>query len=432
MIRARNRRFLAPAALVAVAALASAVPLTGQASAQIALAKVVSEDPANFTPNVVDDAAVSDAAVYAFGQIGGTMYAGGTFHTVSNSTRTVTTSRSNLMSFSATTGALTSFAPAVNGPVWAIVPAGSSIYVGGEFTTVNGVTRRALAKLDATTGALDPQFNPVLFGKVTEARIVNGRLLIGGTFKGKLLALDPATGKDTGYINLGIAGSVASNAGPERVYKFAVNPAGTRLVAIGNFTTVSGQSRPRIFMATLGATSATLNAWNYGPAALRCAASSIPEQLRDVDFSPDGAYFVVVDTGFVPASTSQIGTALCDSAARFETETASPSRPTWINYTGGDTLHSVAITGSAVYVQGHQRWLDNAGGRDFAGPGAVARQGIGAIDPTSGKALSWNPGKSRDVGGKELFVTPAGLWVGSDGKLFRGEIRSGIAFCPLV
>ncbi|MDT5036478.1 MAG: hypothetical protein QOE03_1663, partial [Micromonosporaceae bacterium] len=235
MIRARNRRFLAPAALVAVAALASAVPLTGQASAQIALAKVVSEDPANFTPNVVDDAAVSDAAVYAFGQIGGTMYAGGTFHTVSNSTRTVTTSRSNLMSFSATTGALTSFAPAVNGPVWAIVPAGSSIYVGGEFTTVNGVTRRALAKLDATTGALDPQFNPVLFGKVTEARIVNGRLLIGGTFKGKLLALDPATGKDTGYINLGIAGSVASNAGPERVYKFAVNPAGSRLVAIGNF-----------------------------------------------------------------------------------------------------------------------------------------------------------------------------------------------------
>jgi len=42
------------------------------------------------------------------------------------------------------------------------------------------------------------------------------------------------------------------------------------------------------------------------------------------------------------------------------------------------------------------------------------RAGIGAIDPTTGLALSRNPTKDRGVGGKDLYVTSQGLWVGSD------------------
>ena len=45
--------------------------------------------------------------------------------------------------------------------------------------------------------------------------------------------------------------------------------------------------------------------------------------------------------------------------SRFETNNLSPERPTWINYTGGDSLKSVGVTSAAVYVQGHSRWLDN-------------------------------------------------------------------------
>jgi hypothetical protein len=75
--------------------------------------------------------------------------------------------------------------------------------------------------------------------------------------------------------------------------------------------------------------------------------------------------------------------------------------------------------------------MDNPFGRDSAGPGAVARSGIAALDPVTGKALSWNPGKTRGVGGKDFLATPTGLWVGSDGNRFAGEFRAGIAFLPL-
>jgi len=286
-------------------------------------------------------------------------------------------------------------------------------------------------KLDAQTGQIDKTFQPVIkWGNVTEIRLVNGRLVVGGSFQDRLAALDPVTGANTGYINLPITGRVADNSGPTKVYRFAVNPAGTRLMAIGNFTAVNGSTRWQAFMLDLGTTQATLDPWYYQPLQNFCQASSLPAYLRDVDFSPDGSYFVIVSTGYVPKSGG-VGRDLCDAAARFETGIASPTRPTWINYTGGDTLHSVAVTGAAVYVQGHQRWLDNPFGTDSAGPGAVSRQGIGAIDPVRGTALSWNPGKTRGVGGKDLLATSSGLWVGSDGTRFAGEYRARIAFCPL-
>ena len=350
-----------------LSAVVAAVPTV--ASASIALGTVVSANPANFTPNV------ASGAVYKFTQVGGTMYAGGAFSSVST-------------------------------------PAGVS--PGGTFSRSNIVA-----------------FNANLAsGKVTELALVGGRLIAGGTFPGKLRAVNPASGANTGYLNLSISGSVADNAGPVEVYRFAVNPAGTRLVAVGNFTSVAGQTRYRAFMLTLGAT-ASLNAWYYPPLQNLCRAGSLPDYMRDVDFSPDGSWFAFVSTGFIPQAGG-VGRDLCDATARFETGITAPVRPTWINYTGGDTLHSVAATDVAVYVQGHQRWLDNPQGSNAAGPGAVSRPGIGAINPTTGLALSWNPTKERGVGGKDLYVTPQGLWVGSDTNRIGGETRRRIALMPIA
>jgi hypothetical protein len=401
------------------------------ASAAISQPAVVRDNPVNFTPNLEDDGVVKNAVAYAVAQSGDTMYVAGAFHKVTNSSRTVTYTRSNFLAFSASTGAVNSMAPTFDGAVWALLVNGSSLYVGGNFKNVNGVAHRGLVKLNASTGAVDPTFKPVIkWGNVTEIRLVGGRLLIGGTFPKRLAALDPTTGADTGYLALGISGSIASNAGSTRVYRFAVNPAGDRLVALGNFTSVAGQPRRQGFMLRLGAT-ATLSPWHPHALDLQCTADDTPVYLRDVDFSPDGSYFVIVASGYLPR-TGDVGTAVCDAASRWTTaDETSTTRPTWINYTGGDTLHAVAATGVTVYVQGHQRWLDNPFGRNEAGPGAVSRPGIGALDPATGKALAWNPTKTRGVGGKDFLATSTGLWVPSDGNRFKNEFRAGIAFVAL-
>lgn len=419
--------------LIVVSILAVAATLTAQgpATAGVQHPAVVSADPVNYTPNVTDTG-TNGSTVTALAQIGGTLYAGGRFQRVTNAAGTVSYTRNNVMAFDAGTGAMSStFQPSVNGQVWALASGGAALYAGGSFTSVNGVSRRGVVKLDPVTGAVDPAFNMGLgSGIVTDLAFRNGRLFVGGSFPGKLRAVNPATGADTGYVDLPINGTVANNAGATDVYRFAIDPAGTRLVAIGNFSSVGGQPRKRAFMLTLGATSATVNPWYYQPLDNMCAAGSLPAYLKGVDFSPDGSYFAIVSTGFVPQSGG-IGRDLCDATARFQTNAAPPYAPSWINYTGGDTLHSVQVTGAAVYVQGHQRWLDNPFGRDNPGPGAVDRPGIGAIDPSTGRALSWNPGKTRGVGGKVFLATPQGLWVGSDGARFRGELRDNIAFCPL-
>jgi hypothetical protein len=123
---------------------------------------------------------------------------------------------------------------------------------------------------------------------------------------------------------------------------------------------------------------------------------------------------------------------VCDASARFDTAVTHPDRPVWINYTGGDSVWATAITGAAVYVQGHFQWLDNPDGiGSHDGGGASRRRGVGAIDPDSGLALPWNGDKPASMGGKDFLATPSGLWIVSDSLRFHGEYHHGIAFCPL-
>ena len=135
--------------------------------------------------------------------------------------------------------------------------------------------------------------------------------------------------------------------------------------------------------------------------------------MRDIDFSPDGSYFVGHHHRCVRRRRGQRHDVRHDSALG-DQRRSTGNDPTWVDYTGGDTTYGVAVTGGAVYIGGHMRWQNNPFQGDQAGPGAVPREGIAALDPVNGLPLSWNPGRTRGVGAQALFATPPGLWVGSD------------------
>jgi hypothetical protein len=431
MRRARERRltvarWLRAVCVAAIVALGVASPVLASPVRQTT---EVSVDPADWTPRVIS-ASGAYRAVYQLHQIGDTMFAGGNFRQVQPADRSVTLNRKNLFSFSADTGAIKPLSVSMNGNIWAIASHRGSLYVGGTFSTFNGVSRRGLVKINATTGVVDRRFDAHLNGAVRDAEVIHRQLIIGGEFGKHLKAVNLHTGATTPYLQLQVAGDLDGRGGAAtRVYRFAVNPQHTRLVAVGNFQTVDGKVRARAFMVDLGSHWGALDPWYYKPLTRRCSSAHWLDYLRAVDFSPNGKWFAVDGTGYV-SRQGDLGSTVCDAAARFETGIAHPRKPTWINYTGGDTLQSIAVTDAAVYVQGHNRWLDNKLGRDTCGTGCVSRRGIGAISPTTGLALAWDPTKDLHVGGKDLLLTRAGLWVASDTTTIGNETHERLALMP--
>lgn len=432
--------------LAASLAVAVAVALPAASGASVPHSTVVEKQPVNYTPRLVPDTAVERPRAVGIAELGGTMYAGGLFRKVYDEVANKELVRNNFVIFKANTGAVSAAAPSFNGEVWAVEADQDSVFVGGSFSAVDGIERPRLVKLHAD-GSVDTSFNARLRGgRVVDLHMYEGpagpMLVVGGSAGKLLMALDPDTGADTGFIDLGISDKIPDSFGGVTVHNFSISPDGSKLVAVGNFMTVDGESRKRAFMAdlpTLKTKSATLSPWYYKPFEKNCNVTTARRlaYLTDVDFSPDGDYFVVVATGHISAR-GDLHETVCDAAARFETPgplgggSNDPFRPTWINYTGGDTIWSVAVTGAAVYVQGHFQYLDNAGGvGDNTAPTAVSRKGIGAIDPDDGLALPWNPAKPAKQGGKQLLATTAGLWTVSDSKRFAGEPRYGIAFNPV-
>jgi len=418
---------------------------------------LVSTNPADFTPQVVSTAAVPQPHVDAIGVVGGTTIIGGLFDTLSQGGRSY--ARGNVAAFDSTTGALLSGFDTrlAGGQVWAIAtdPATNSVYVGGRFTTVDGVARTALVKLDATTGERDRVFKPPFAsGQVNDLELstLGGvkRLVVAGGVGRRLLSLDPATGASDGYFDaVNVTDPIPNAWQGLSVYQVAIDPSRTRLVATGNFRTVNGQGRTRMFMLDTGA-KASLSSWYYPGFAKPCS-STAPRRiayLQGVDWSPDGSAFTVAATGQIPLTRADIwyqrlgaankpNTTVCDGVGRFRL--SDPSKPQWINYTGGDSVWQVADTGAAVYASGHFRWLDNPDGHASEGVGdatsgtpAASRRGIGAIDPATGLANSWNPGLTATrIGGKALLATSGGLWVGNDATHFKGEAHYGLGFAPL-
>ncbi|GHJ45504.1 hypothetical protein Cs7R123_28460 [Catellatospora sp. TT07R-123] len=413
-----RRRVIPLAALAVLAALAAVAP--PQAVAAVRAADTVSEDPADWTPHVLD------GEVQAIALVGGTVVVGGEFTMVADSAGEQAYDRQNLFAFDLRTGAVLDFAPQLDGAVMSLAPGpDGSVFVGGEFQVVDGAYRRGLVRLDLATGEPVAGFTAEINWGDVRGLVPSGRWLylagsfsaIGGVERVGLARVDALTGAVDPRFDARLS---APEIGRVKVEDIAITPSGDRLLAVGAFTRVGSTRRTQAAMFDLTRPKAALADWSTDAYAPRCR-DNFDTYMRAADFSPDGRFLVIVTTGRLSGSRLT-----CDTAARFETYAPAHTGPTWVNHTGGDSLYAVEVIGGAVYVGGHQRWLDNPYGHESEGPGAVSRPGVGAIDPETGLALPWNPTRTRGVGVKAFAATPLGLLVGSDtdelGREYHGRI----------
>ena len=413
-------------------ALTMLVVTAGAATPAVANQSVV---PSTFP--LANQPRVMDGRIYSIDTRGTSVVVGGTFTRIrpapSGSTEI---SRAYIFKFDVSTGLIdNTFRPTLNGAVEGIrySPDGQSLFVAGAFTTVNGVTRNRVVKLNATTGAVDPTFVASVNNTVKDLDLSNGRVIIGGYFgkigtvtRQRLAMLDPTTGAVMSTLNLAVTGS-RDQYGPY-IQELETSDDGRWLVIGGNFVDVAGSSRHQVAVIDLSGTNATVANWSTDRYVGDCASVYDATYIRGIDISPDNKYFVINTTGAFLGNQ-----VLCDTATRWELPpalTGSQLQPTWTAHTGGDTHWAAHITDAAVIVGGHQRWENNPNpspGGDNDGPGSLSRPGIAALDPYTGVPLSWNPTRDRGRGVEALASTPDYLFVGSDTVYFNNQIRQRLA-----
>jgi hypothetical protein len=414
----------------------------------------VSSAPASGTPALAANGSVE--IVRKMVQCGGTMYAVGTFTSIKKGSTTYP--RNNIFSFSATAPyTVNSWDPNVNGVVNTIAFNGGNCadaYIGGKFTSVHGTAVKNIAEISTSTGAVVTGFGHSASAQVETLQGYNGHILAGGYYTSinnstadpYMTSLNATTGKNDGFIHLGISGMYVSSGGT-RVYNQQLSHGGTLDLVEGDFTSVGGLQREQIFMLNLGGPTATVTGWTspefdgsqpQDVSAYQC----VPNEafyLQAAAWSPNDQTVYVATTGyhangFGTGSSPRVG--LCDSAAAFPAAQM-PVSHSWINYTGCDSLFSVAADSTNVYAGGHERWTMNPNGCDFAGPGAVAEPGMEGLSPATGLITSNPPvyTRGRGDGADDMMITSAGLWISSDNAQNTDSCggvhgHSGICFLP--
>ena len=214
------------------------------------------------TPVTVSDDALPapqiNGVVWSQAMIGNFVYVGGSFSNARPAGSPAgqnTVARSNFLAFNVTTGQLmTNVTPSFNAQIRSVFasPDKTKLYVAGEFTTVNGQTRRRVAEftVNGNTGALTlTSFAPSVNSDVEAVVATNSKVFVGGSFLG-------VGNQDRQYLaafNAGTGALVdwAPQATGGTVWALTINPQGTKVVAGGSFTAMNGSSNPGYGLAML-------------------------------------------------------------------------------------------------------------------------------------------------------------------------------------
>jgi hypothetical protein len=190
----------------------------------------------------------------------GNIYLGGTFTNISGQTM------SCLAKLNASTGAVDpNFIANPNATAHAIeLDKTGSLYVAGDFSTIGSGTHSMVAKVNASTGLADAGFNPVVdSGMQSLALDGNGNLFIGGWFT-------HINGVTRNYMakisaSTGVLDNSFNPSADAPVYPLALDGAGN-IYAGGNFKNIGGQATWHIakMNATTGALDTTFSSYADG------------------------------------------------------------------------------------------------------------------------------------------------------------------------
>lgn len=298
--------------------------------------------------------------------------------------------------------------------VTAITSSGNAIYVGGAFTGYRGAANAArhIAKLDATTGALDGTFSPPGAGAngfdsaVLSLTVFNGSIYAGGSFSAyrgvansanRLAKLDPTTGVlDSAFSPVG----PTSNGMDGPVMALAGSPGA--LFVGGDFSAYRGVSNSANRVAKLNPTTGALDT-TFSPSGTN-------------GFDYDVASFAIVGNSlFVGGDFTQYRGVQDTARAIAKLDLTTGALDTTFyptSATGGfdSSVYALAASGNSVFAGGSMRKYRNVNDSAF---------GIAKLDTSNGNIdTTFSPaGPNANGVNDQVFA------IGVDGTsiLFAGD-----------
>ncbi len=185
----------------------------------------------------------------------------------------------NILAYDITTGnRVAAFTHTLNGQGLAITasPDGSRIYVGGDFTSVDGVLHNHVGAFNTATGALDNSFSANVSSQVKALTASNTTLYIGGGYgavngstRSNLAAVTASTGSLLPWTPSAQGGVV---------WAMVLAPDGSRVIVGGSFTALSGQ--PAYGMGSLSTSNGAVLQWDANQAIRDAGANAAISSLR--------------------------------------------------------------------------------------------------------------------------------------------------------
>lgn len=246
----------------------------------------------------------------------------------------------NVFAYDIVTGSrVPTFSHSLNGQALVVKasPDGRRVYVGGDFTKVDGVARSHLAAFDTKTHALVADFAPTVSSRVAAIAVTSSAVYLGGSFgtvngvaKANLAAVTTSDGKNLS----GWGGSVT---GPSRnVLAMTMTPDQSRVIVGGSFTELRGV--PAVGMGSLDARTGAVQPWAANQDIRNSGTNAAITTLRaDATTVYGGAY------KWVNGSANFEGTFAADPMT---------GAIKWANDCHGDT-YDVAPIGTVLYAVSH-------------------------------------------------------------------------------